>query len=151
MMRAIILLPTTLLALLATATVWADNKSDSQSQSLQSKITEIDGKNIDEWIKAVRDPDPVVRMNAVQTLMRFGKDAQKAGPALIERLSREADTSVMVNTLITMGAVGVEEKDIPKAVSELARITSTHTQSIVRLHGAVTLGQFGKDARAAIP
>src|SRR5207247_7974983 len=75
--------------------------------------------------------------------------AKTAAPALINELT-DRDVSLRVNATITLGIVGMEEKDIPAGVSALIRLL-TDTQSIVRYQAAMALGRLGRDARPAIP
>jgi HEAT repeat protein len=113
--------------------------------------SEINGKNLQAWIKDLKDPDPGIRERAAKTICGFNLDnaAREAGSALIDTLS-DSDTGVRVNALITLATVGVDDKVAAKAVAALTQRLEDQ-QAIVRLHAAVVLAHMDLDARSAIP
>lgn len=113
---------------------------------------EILGKTLKEWIKEVDDPDPGVRVKAVQIITNFGEAARKeAGSALIKRLSSDRDASVRLNLIMALQAIGMEANDIPEAVKVIQTRMRTDQQAIVRYHLAMLAAQIGTDARVMIP
>jgi HEAT repeat protein len=121
------------------------------SPLLAAGPSEINGKNLQGWIKELKDPDPGIRERAAKTICGFDLDiaAREAGNALIDTLS-DSDTGVRVNALITLATVGVDDKVAAKAVAALTQRLEDQ-QSIVRLHAAVVLAHMDLEARVAIP
>jgi HEAT repeat protein len=121
------------------------------SPLLAAGPSEINGKNLQAWIKDLKDPDPGVRERAAKTICGFDLDiaAREAGGALIDTLS-DSDTGVRVNALVTLATVGVHDKFADKAVVALTQRLEDQ-QAIVRLHAAVVLAHMDLDARGAIP
>jgi HEAT repeat protein len=113
--------------------------------------SEINGKNLQAWIKELKDADPGVRERATKTICNFDLDiaAREAGSALIDTLS-DSDTGVRVNALIALATVGVHDQFVAKAVAALTQRLQDQ-QAIVRLHAAVVLAHMDLDARSAIP
>jgi HEAT repeat protein len=113
--------------------------------------TEINGKNLQAWIKELKDTDPGVRERAAKTICNFDLDvaAREASSALIDALS-DSDTAVRVNVLIALATVGVPDQQVPKAVAALTQRLQDQ-QAIVRLHAAVVLAHMDLEARSAIP
>src|SRR5262249_54137464 len=111
---------------------------------------EIGGKKLKQWIAEIRHQDPGVRENAIRTVMLFGKDARKAGKALILEL-KDADPSLRSNAAIVIGTVGLEADDVEEGVKGLGRLVQSDNQAVVRVQAALALSTFGHDAKAAIP
>src|SRR4051812_43932619 len=90
-----------------------------------SQPAKVGGKTLDQWMKDLKDPDPGVQVTAAQTIPFFAsKDARKALPALIERLTNATDTSMRVNVCLTLGDIGIDEPNLPKAIDVLGlRVT----------------------------
>src|SRR5437773_1788526 len=66
-----------------------------------SQTTKVQGKTLEQWMKDLKDPDPGVQVTAAQMIPAFAadgheKEARKALPALIERLTNATDTSMRV-------------------------------------------------------
>src|SRR6266480_2458232 len=140
--------------------VLAQSGSSSSGKDT-SKPRKVAGKTIDQWIRDLKDPDPGVQVNAAQMIPYFVErsearrldwsEARKALPVLIERLSNALDTSMRVNVCLTLGDIGIDEPNLPKAIDVLGLRLTTDQQSIVRLHAAVALMRLGTDSRPAIP
>lgn len=110
----------------------------------------IGGKNLKQWIVEIRNGDPGVRENAIRTVPLFGKEARKAGHALVTELA-DHDTSLRVNAIIAIGQIGLDAEDIEAGVKGLGKLLANDSQHINRMQAAIALGQLGPDARAALP
>jgi HEAT repeat protein len=110
--------------------------------------SDIGGKNLQEWIKEINDPDPAVVENAIRTVVHFGKESREAGPALIEKLDHH-DPSIRTNAALALGMINVElhSGDVKKAIDKLAAKMTEDRQAIVRLHATLALSRFGMEAR----
>jgi HEAT repeat protein len=113
--------------------------------------SEINGKNLQAWIKDLKDPDPGIRERAAKTICNFDLDiaARDAGSALIDALN-DSDTGVRVNVCIALATVGVHDQFVAKAVAALTQRLQDQ-QAIVRLHAAAVLAHMDLEARTAIP
>jgi HEAT repeat protein len=135
-----------------------EKKSASQ---FVPQITEIGGKDLDEWIKEIHASDPSARVNAIRTVLLFGPErAQKAVPALIAELRKHGFSNPLdlgVRTNATLALAGIlssvkdpEPKQVTDAVTLLKRML-TDTQDIVRYRAAQALAQLGPEAKEAVP
>lgn len=125
-------------------------------------------------VKALDDPDPLVRgavvqavgalapdvpgavpalvrlfpdVQAVGAVANFGPAGAEAVPRLIELL-RHPDSKVRWNAARTLGKIG--EPALP-AVPELVAVMGTDPDALAREHCAESLGQIGPKAVSAIP
>jgi HEAT repeat protein len=114
--------------------------------------SEIGGKKLKEWIAEIKDPDPGVVENAIRTVVHFGRDAREAGPALIDQLENNRDSSIRTNAAIALGTLNQElhSADISKAVDKLGQRMTDDGQTIVRFHATLALSRFGADAKPAL-
>ncbi len=116
-----------------------------------SKIGKIGGKNLQEWIKEITNQDPSVAENAICTVVGFGPEAKDAVPALITQVDH-GDSSVRVNAIQALRVIQeIDDKDLSKAVEELAKRVAVDPQAIVRFEAVMTLASFGPEAKAALP
>lgn len=112
--------------------------------------TEIAGKDLNAWVKAIRDPDASVRQSAMRTVVHFGPPARKkAVPNLITALG-EFDVGLKTDAATALGMLGMEDVDMTKGIGMLTRLLGDQ-QRIVRVHAATSLGQFGYHAKSAVP
>jgi HEAT repeat protein len=112
--------------------------------------TQLGGKDLDQWIKEIGSNDPSHRENAIRTVPLM-KGAEKAIPALIERVEHDTDSSPRVNAVMALGAVEFhKQEDVNRAVKALAYRVTNDSQSIIRFQAALVLGRFGGLARPAI-
>lgn len=145
-----------ILPLLAALTVLAAASSgqtpadrDEKKITAQSSGTIIGGKTLYQWIQEVKDPDPSVKENAIATIKLYGSTGRVAASAIIPMLEQR-DVSLKVNAAITLGIIGMEEKDLSRGVNGLIRKLGD-SEAIVRFQAATALGRLGSDGRAAIP
>jgi HEAT repeat protein len=145
-----------LAALLVAAGTFAADKDkakdkDKESQSKLAQFpSEIDGKTLEQWIAEMTHKDPAVRVEAVETLPRFGPPARKAASALVKCLE-DGDVSVRVHAIRSLASIGVDPPDMGKTVEGLSARLRKDQQAIVRVQAAIALSAFGSDAKAAIP
>jgi HEAT repeat protein len=134
----------------------------SQEKQPDTKLSQVAGKTLEQWIKEIGSVDPSKRENAIRTVLLFGPDrAYQAVPAILDQLrkhdpvSNPVDASVRVNAALALGVIigGTKEPDakqVKAAVTQLKRLMGD-SQSIVRYRAAQALGRIGPDARDTIP
>jgi HEAT repeat protein len=115
-----------------------------------AQLDKIGGKALEQWVDDLKHADPSIRETALQTIPLFGSAARKAAPAIIDRLA-DGDASVRVYAAIAIGVIPVVGPDQTKAVEALTKRITYEEQGIARFHVIMALGQFGPDAKAAIP
>src|SRR5262249_28182762 len=126
-----------------------------------TKLSQVHGRSLEQWIKDINSPDPSKRENAIRTVLLFGPDrAYQAVPALLEQLDKHTsatpiDASIRVNIAGALGVIlggvkGPESKYVKKAVQLLKRLLEDN-QAIVKYRAAQALGRIGPEARDAIP
>lgn len=135
--------------------------AQAQDKQADTKITHIQGKTLEQWIKEISSTDPSKREYAIRTVLAFGPDrAYQALPAILDQLDKHTvsapvDASIRVNAAGALGVIlgGVKEPDpkyVKKAVTLLKRLLEDG-QSIVRYRSAQALGRIGSEAKEAIP
>jgi HEAT repeat protein len=137
------------------------DKSDStESKKEPAEVTEIGGKTLDEWIKAIGSTDRSESSTAIKTILGFGPEkARKAIPALIAELkkhkTRKIDASVRVNIPTTLTTIFTSIKK--PSEEQLKETIDLYTwmlgddQIVVRYRVIQALTPFGPAAREAIP
>src|SRR5580704_8461361 len=144
-----------------------------------SKDPMLDGKSVNQWRKALSDPDPKVRAQAARKLGEIGGEAKSAAPDLAAALN-DVDEQVRfaaINALWAMGpdaagtfpavlgalkgdkSVDVRESavraladiDASLAVAPISAALTEDADPRVRLKGAQALNKLGRRASAAIP
>jgi HEAT repeat protein len=133
-----------------------------EKKEVTAPITEIAGKNLDQWIKEIGSKDPSRREAAMRTVLQFGPNkAYLAVPKLIEQLktntpTKPLDLSVKVSGTIALSTAlaGVKEPD-PKYMKDAVAIFRgflKDTQAVVRMRALEALPRLGSsEARAAVP
>jgi HEAT repeat protein len=124
-----------------------DPKGESTSSKESSGPKEVSGKTLEQWIKDMKDADPSVRETAIQAVVHFGPAARKAVPELITEL-RDLDASIRTNAAISLGMIGMDEKDLKRGVAGLKLLLSDQ-QGVIRYQAAMALGRIGTDASEA--
>jgi HEAT repeat protein len=109
----------------------------------------VNGKTLYEWTRELRDKDPSVRERAIATIKVYGTDARQYASEVIKAI-RDPDISLKVNAVITLGWIGMEEKDLKDGLTALIGLLE-HQQGIVRYQAIVALGNLGEKANAAVP
>lgn len=114
--------------------------------------TEIGGKTLDMVLKDVTNPDPSVREYALKTLPGFGPDIRKAcSKILLARMTAEKDPGVRLVVFDTAASLGLEDSELPDAVTVLGTVADTAAPGgLARLHAVQTLGLLGPKAEKAI-
>ncbi len=137
-------------------------QEDSKKEQLPSsvRVTRIEGKSIDDWVRLINSRDPSLAEHAIQTVAKFGPERGYQGvPSIINLLYKHTnsyplDTGVRASGILTLGTIlGGTESDpkyIKKTVLLLIRSLQDR-EDIVRLRAAEALGQIGPEARSAIP
>jgi HEAT repeat protein len=131
----------------------ADVKSDSSKPTTNTGPTEYNGKTLKEWVQEIeKNPDPGFRQRAILALTVFDPEmaSKEASPALIKCFS-DGDTSIRVNSLIAIALIGVHKDYTKEAVKALLSRIKVESQSVVRLHIIVVMGDIGPEAREVIP
>jgi HEAT repeat protein len=109
---------------------------------------------LDALIRALDDPEGVVRMNAALSLGTMKADARRAAPDLIQAILRTENREVVLKFSITiaeqmivvLGALGPDAKDAVGTLEE-----SLHDEDkTMRRYAARALGGIGPDAKHAL-
>jgi HEAT repeat protein len=117
----------------------------------------INGKTIQEWTAALKNPDPSVRQQAVQNVVAFGPVGRLAVPTLYGYSLKDQDVSLRCDAAAALGMFGtmdrgIEADDLPKVVNALgALLGDTEYQQSVKLQATLALAHLGPKARAAVP
>lgn len=123
---------------------------------------DINGRTLQDYIKDLTNPDPMVRELALKTIPGFGPAARTAGRPIIQRLGiAEDDPGVKItaySTLATMYVnglateeVGLEDKDVEAAVLALGNAADqAPLASYRRLQAVQALAAFGSKADSAV-
>ncbi len=115
----------------------------------QTKDSEIGGKTLAQWVAELKDLDPGVKLPAIQAIAQFGPNAQESAATPLIALLAHTDTSVRVNAAITLGAIGLPDKELDKGVNGLVGLLKD-TQAVARFQAAVALGRIGPAAKSAL-
>jgi HEAT repeat protein len=91
-------------------------------------------------LAALRDSDPEVRRNALETLASFGEKAEGAGPVVRNLVEKDRDQEVRRCAAAALGAFRDKE-----AVSILVK-TLEDPNPMLRIEAVRSLGRFGKEA-----
>jgi HEAT repeat protein len=136
-------------------------KSESEKTQKLPQVTEILGKNVDQWVAEIRSPDKSKAENAIRTVLLFGPEqSQKAVPVLLKELHSSSfeyplDVSIRVNACIALGAILGSAKDPDEAqvkdvVKQLKRLLRDN-QDIVKYRAAQAAAALGPQARDLLP
>ncbi len=101
---------------------------------------------VDALIKQLKSPDSDMRREAAKKLGEMGKDARKAGPALVAAVKNDKDLFVRRFAAQSLGDVGADPKLAVPALSALLK------DSAQELNEAAigALGKMGKDGVPAL-
>lgn len=122
----------------------------------------IGGKNLDQWVRELRDRDQSVRENALRSVTLFGKFPQEHPDCLNAILSalQDSDTGVRANACIAIGLIGVDVRDngndkdkalVNQILAQL-RLRLSDPQGIVRYQATAAFARLGsRYARQMIP
>jgi HEAT repeat protein len=108
----------------------------------------VNGKNLYDWTRDLRDKDASVRERAIATIKVYGPDARQYASDVI-RAMKDPDVSLKVNAVITLGWIGMEEKDVRDGLAALIGLLD-NPQGIVRFQAVVALGNLGAKGNAAV-
>jgi HEAT repeat protein len=131
-------------AVLLTAINCVPAQQPDQEMEKQAANTPVNGKTLLEWESDLKDKDPSVREQAMATIKVYGTAARKSAPLIIKAL-KDPDVGLRVNAVITLGYIGVDEKDLAECVSGLSALLMDQ-QGIVRFQAARALGRLGRAA-----
>jgi HEAT repeat protein len=132
---------------------WTQDKDKGKELETKRANTPLDGKTLYEWEKDLSNADPSIRERAISMVKFYGSAARGSAPAIIKALD-DKDPAIRVNAAISLGLIGMEEKDRVAGVNGLIRCLSKDTQQIVRFQSARALerlGAAGVDVSAAAP
>jgi HEAT repeat protein len=104
-----------------------------------------------EWKNDLKDKDPSIRERAIAALKVYGPEAREATHDIIRAIN-DKDMSLRVNAIITLGFIGMDEKDRQEGINALKGRLSSDNQGIVRFQAASALGRLPNgDAFVAVP
>ncbi|MCE9563611.1 MAG: hypothetical protein K8U57_16335 [Planctomycetes bacterium] len=116
-------------------------------------------KDLNTWLKDLRDPDPAIREAALKTIPGFGPDVTKkqASKAILARMKLpseggEPDPGVRISLYDTAALIGFDEpKDETEAIRLLAEtVDKSVSGSHGRLHAVQTIASLGPKAEPYI-
>ena len=122
-----------------------------QAANLSARAGPLLGTAVRRLLLLLKDCDPAVRVEAASALGILGGQARRVLPelyaALKETALRDENDSVRTQAVLALIHVG------PQPNSEVAAlIDSLHNElAVVRLHAAIALGEYGRDALPAVP
>lgn len=122
---------------------WAHTGGSGGSYTVTVRAGE--GGEIGRLVAALRDPDPLVRRNAAQSLDEMGSDAAPALPALILALD-DRDPGVVYYASWALANFGSASAP---AVPRLTRLLA-HPEELTQQGAAAALGGIGPKAAAAV-
>ncbi|MBY0228429.1 MAG: HEAT repeat domain-containing protein [Gemmataceae bacterium] len=103
---------------------------------------------MEDLVAKLKDKDSVVRRQAALELGEMGKDAGKAGPALMRAL-KDSDAFVRRYAAQALGKIGLEGKPAKEAISGIHLLTNDERKE-VQLAAIETLSSFGEPALPAL-
>lgn len=126
--------------------------TSAQKGDFDIRTHEVGGKTFDQWFKDLQDTDPGVVETALRFLSSFGKEGKRAIPQIVAILSKpRQDTSLKVNSCITLGAIGLDETNSVRQIDALISFGLREPdQGIVRFQAAVALARYGPKAKGAV-
>jgi HEAT repeat protein len=121
-----------------------------------STLDEVEGKNLDGWLKDLSDPDPCVRQKALVVIPAYGPSAMPHVPRIVECLDHTRpigeDLGPRSMAIAALGVMDISEHDKPLVVQSLAYRLQNDPQAPARLQAAIALSRFGEeDGKLAIP
>jgi HEAT repeat protein len=130
----------------------------SPSQPAQPKYpSTVGGRTLAEWLKELNESkDGAVREFAVKALPQFGPIAREPSlKPLIKAVREDGDPGVRVNAIITLGAIGANNKDEAKQIVDALKLAINNAAlgGVVRLHASraiAGLGNYPEQANEAI-
>jgi HEAT repeat protein len=137
-------------ALLALAAPPPPQQTPTVRSPNDNTVVEVGGKTYHQWTDDLKSLDASVREEAIRSLAYFGHDSIRAIPLIVERL-QDSDTSPRVKAAIVLGMINIPKEDVPNVARALGVRLQQDSQAIVRYYSAVTLNNFGEDARYALP
>lgn len=121
-----------------------------------SKMDPASAGAVAELSKALKDPEPAVRMNATRALFRLREAARPAVPALIEALNNvenhtNLDTFTHTVQELMARALGRASAGTAEGVPALTAFLEAADSVELRIAAAHALGEVGAEARPAAP
>jgi len=98
-------------------------------------------------VSSLSDPNPNVRFSAVRAIADFGDQAKPIVPALVRSLE-DPDLNTRVITISTLANL---QTDPDSVVPALTRTLNEDPDKFVRTDAAMAIGDFGEQAKSAIP
>src|SRR5205823_3421076 len=137
-----------LIGLLASAPLWG--RAPADPKSMTPSITEVDGKNLTQWMKDLGSGDASTREEAIRAVVLFpGPHAGELVTSLLTRC-QDGDTSLRVRAVMALTVLEVRRDEIPRIVKAMGDRLTIDGQAIVRFHAALCLLRFGEDGRDAV-
>ena len=132
----------------------SDKKESDKKEPEYKWPTDINGKDINAWMKDMEDADPVNREFAARTLSAFGPPAQKGAVSklLLKRMNVERDPGVKLAVFAAVGQIAFDsEADNKEALRLLAIVVDTGAPGGAgRLHAIQTIAAFGPKGEGGI-
>jgi HEAT repeat protein len=114
-----------------------------------NSVTEVGGKNFQQWTEDLKNPDASIREEAIRALIQFGRESLRAIPRIVERL-RDPDASPRVRAAVVLGLLDIPKEDAPKVGQALGARLLEDSHSVVRYYAAIALFNMGEDGRYGV-
>jgi HEAT repeat protein len=129
-----------LFAVLLAALVRAEGPPAAPRQAL------FEGRPLRDWIADLKDPDALVREEAIEVLGQAGAEAHAAVPQL-EKMLTDRSPGVRVRVVLALWHIDGRKKDVARALADCLK---EDEGPISRTQALVYLGQLGADAAPAV-
>lgn len=137
----------------------ADTSSDKPlppRRAVLSTLDQVEGKNLNDWLKDLSDPDPCVRQKALVVIPAYGPSAMPHVDKIVACLDHSQnhpgeDLGPRSMAIMALGVMDISEHDKPLVVQALAYRLQNDPQAAARLQAAIALSRFGEeDGKLAI-
>lgn len=125
----------------------SDTENENQPRNAGYGFTNVGEAAVPALLELTKNPDPKIRMRAVDVLGDLGLRARSATPDLIALL-QDTDEDTRAHAAESLGTTS---QNTTEAVRPLADILSTDESDFVRRNAALSLARLGIHAEDAIP
>jgi hypothetical protein len=116
-------------------------------QLIASYMLTEDGRSLSSWIKALKDDDPDVRVEACQALSRRGAEGAEAVPALAAVMLEDSSSEVRGEASRALTMMVPASRAVVPALAQALQ----DSDPWVRMYAVLTLLRLRSEARPAVP
>jgi HEAT repeat protein len=107
-----------------------------------------EGHSLGYWVRALKQPNDEVRLQAIEALGGLGPDAAEVVPELAKILTDDPDDNTRHQAVMALAKIAPASA---AAVPALARALDKDEVLVVRMDAAIALSRLGTQARPAVP